>query len=298
VALRKGHAVAAVSAAALIACAASANAASAATIEVYPGTGALTSAVAGATPGDKLRVHPGTYPESITLDKPLSIVGIRDRPRPVIDGGCAARVTVAVTASGVGLRWLTVIGADASAGGFPSEVDFSQVGGGSARELKLIDTCEAEYGINVFHTGAMELRDNTASGFDDAGIYVGGIDNTGGGAIKVSGNSTHGNNRGLIVEDSRGEAVDIRLRNNIADRNKLVGEGNRSGIFIHNSDGVLIEGNRTRHNAKYGIELDADSHGNRLFDNVSAHNGLLDVLDEGTGNCGADNVPDVFGACG
>ena len=281
---------------AAISAAGSTTAARAATTQVLPGPGALAGAVAAAAPGDKLVVHPGIYAESIVVDKPLRIVGVRDERRPLIDGGCAARVTVAVTSGGVSLRWLKVVGADETAGGYPSAVDFSEVSGGSARELKLVDTCAAEYGINVFHTGAMRLSDNEAIGFEDAGIYVGGIEDTGNGAIAITANSAHGNNRGLIVEDSGGLAS-IVVRDNRFDRNRLLGEANRSGIFVANSSGLLIDGNRARRNAKYGIQLDAASHDNRLFDNRFARNGVRDVLDEGTHNCGSGNTPDRFARC-
>jgi len=257
----------------------------------------LANAVAAAAPGDKLVVHPGTYTESVTVDKPISISGVRGSPRPVIDGACGARVTILATTGGVSLRRLKVIGADERSGGYASSVDFSQVSGGSVRDLKLVDTCDAVYGVNVFHSGAFTIRDNEAVGFSDAGLYVGGINDTGSGSISISGNSSHGNNRGLIIEDSGGLAS-INVRDNLFDRNKLVGEANRSGIFISNSSGVLVQGNRVRRNAKYGIEVDETSHDNRFFDNVVRNNGLLDVLDEGTGNCGADNSPDLFDACG
>lgn len=257
----------------------------------------MANAIAAAAPGDKLEVHPGTYAESINVDKPLKISGVRGRPRPVIDGACGARVTILATVGGVSLRWLKVIGADERAGGYASSVDFSQVSSGSVRELKLVDTCEAVYGVNVFHTGPFTIRDVEASGFSDAGIYVGGINDTGSGSINVMDNFSHNNNRGLIIEDSGGLAS-ISVRDNVFDRNRLVGEANRSGIFISNSSGVLMQGNRARRNAKYGIEIDETSHDNRFFGNVAAHNGLLDVHDEGTGNCGADNVPDLFDACG
>jgi len=238
-------------------------------------------------------VHAGTYREAIEVDKPITITGDRSGPRPVIDAACGARVTILAQTGGVSLRWLKVIGADESAGGYPSSVDFSSVSGGSVRELKLVNTCNAIYGVNVFHTGAFTIRDNEAIGFTDGGIYVGGITDTGNGAINISGNSSHGNNRGLIVEDSGGLAA-ITVRDNVFDRNRLVGEANKSGIFISNSNGVLIEGNRASRNGKYGLEIDENSHDNRIFDNVFAKNGLLDIHDEGSRNCGTGNKPDAF----
>jgi parallel beta-helix repeat protein len=82
-------------------------------------------------------------------------------------------------------------------------------------------------------------------------------------------------------------------RQNIADRNTLIGEGNPTGIFIRNSGGVLIEGNCARHNGRFGLQLDADSDGNRLVDNIFAHNPDDDVSDSGMRNCGPGNVPDL-----
>lgn len=299
VALRRacGHRVAltaALSGVGLVIALSHAGAARAATTDVTPGPGALAAAIAAAAPGDKLVVHSGTYQEAVVVDKPLTIVGDRSEPRPVIDGECGTRVTILAQVGGVSLRWLKVVGADESAGGYSSAVDFTSVSGGSVRELKLVDTCDALYGVNVFNTGPFTVRDSEAVGFSDAGIYVGGITDTGNGAVKVTGNSSHGNNRGLIVEDSGGLAS-ITVKDNVFDHNRLVSEANRSGIQISNSNGVLIEDNVARHNAKYGIWLDAKSHDNRLFDNKFVHNDFMDALDEGTRNCGTGNVPDLFG---
>jgi parallel beta-helix repeat protein len=270
-----------------------AGAASAATTQVFPGPGAISTAVQAASPGDKIVVHAGTYHEAVAVDKPLTIVGDRSGPRPVVTGDCAARVTILAQVGGVSLRWLTVKGADKSEGGYPSAVDFTSVSSGSVRQLKLVNTCDAEYGVNVFNTGPFTIRDNEAVGFSDGGIYIGGVTDTGSGKILAEGNYSHGNNRGLIVEDSGGLA-DIVVKDNVLDNNRVVNEFNRSGIQVTNSNGVLIEGNVARRNAKYGIWLDDKSHDNHLFDNRFTHNSFHNVLDEGTRNCGTGNKPDAF----
>src|SRR5918999_733188 len=147
--------------------------AAAAKLEVFPGKNAINRAVKRAHPGDTLRIHRGHYRESLKVEKKrLKLVGV-GRGRPVIDGQCEVVYTVMVRAP-------KVVGADGEP--FPSEVDFSFVPSGTARDLVVRDTCDAEYGINVFRAGAIQLIGNEArGGFTDAGIYVGAVTGTGSG---------------------------------------------------------------------------------------------------------------------
>ena len=140
------------------------------------------------------------------------------RARPVINGDCGTRVTISVTSAGVTLRRLKVVGASEGFGSYPAEVDFNQVNTGRARGLVVRDTCDAQYGINVFDTGPVQIVNNRArGGFSDAGIYIGGIQDT----LSVrSGESTGAGNDGggqkgrgrkaalqELGEDSRGCAL-------------------------------------------------------------------------------------------
>jgi parallel beta-helix repeat protein len=192
----------------------------------------------------------------------------------------------------VELRGLRVVGADEGFGPFPSEVDFSNVAFGRARDLVLRDTCDAEYGINVFDTGPVSLIGNEARGFSDAGLYVGGIEDTHGGAISVRGNETYGNNRGVIVEDSTGGRIVVR--DNELHDNRAPGEGEPTGIWLHDSDGVRIVGNSITDSGELGIHLSVGSDANVLNDNVVRRN-PTNLLDEGSGNCGSGNR---FGSSG
>jgi parallel beta-helix repeat protein len=256
--------------------------ASADTINVHPGPNAIQNAIDGAASGDTLRVHPGRYEESVTVNEhALRIVGVGDS-RPIIDGGCAAGAAVNVIRNDVRLEGLKVTGG--------SEYEVNFIGRASGRVIDSVvrDTCDALYGINVFNGGAVKVKDNIATGFRDAGIYVGGITNTRGGVLRLKNNESYGNNRGIIVEDSL-RRTDIRVIGNSVHGNDLPGLGFRSGIFVHNGDGVLFRGNRANRNGRYGIHLDADSDHNRLFDNKAKRNGDRNFFNEGSGNCGSGN---------
>jgi parallel beta-helix repeat protein len=262
-------------------------------IEVRPGQ--LRAALERASNGDTLVLHHGRYRGSFVIDKRLRLIGAAGEPRPVIDGRCGTDLTIAVRHDGVVLRRLEVVGADEGFGPFPSEVDFRGVASGRAESLVVRDTCDAEYGINVYLSREVDVDFNRGRGFSDAAIYIGGITNTGDGALRVVGNTVFSNNRGIIVEDSAGGR--IRVLENMVRDNTASGEGDPSGIFLHNSDGVLLRANQTLRNGRYGVHLDPNSDLNRLFDNASLQNPGGNFRDEGSGNCGARNSPNPFPPC-
>jgi parallel beta-helix repeat protein len=254
-------------------------------IQVRPGPNAITKALRKADAGDKLRIHRGRYRESIEVTKPVEIVGAGGGRRPVIDGQCKTEITVGVAASGVALEHLKVIGATDLAGAGRA-VDF-RAANGRMEDLRLRDTCDAEYGINVVESGAVSVLGSRARGFSDAGIYVGQITDTGGGTLLVSGNEARNNNKGIIVEASVGG--DIAVVGNDVHNNDLPGLGEQTGIFVNRSQGVLIANNSVRSNGSLGIHLTVDASGNVLNDNQVTGN-PTDLRDEGAGNCGSGNT--------
>lgn len=224
------------------------------------------------------------------VTKPLKIRSAGGR-RPVIDGGCEGVSTIDVDANRVILRRLKVVGADEIEGqpftGF--EVNIVGVRNVRALQLKLIDTCgEADYGINVYGTGRVFLRNNRAVGFSDAGLYVGSIDD---GPVIVYDNVTIGNNRGILVEESHGT---VRVLENLSRGNDLPGESpTTAGIALTDADQIVLRGNRANRNGDYGIHLadhgGSGSDNNRLVGNTAILNGTADFQDDGTGNCGDGN---------
>jgi parallel beta-helix repeat protein len=260
--------------------------AAASRIQVHPGKNAIKKALRRAEPHDTLRLHQGRYRESVEINKRVSVVGVPGKKPPVIDGGCRTGVTIAVRQNGVTLRRLKVVGADEGFGVAPSEVTFIGVGNGRARELHVRDTCDAEYGINLFDTGRVLIDESTASGFSDAGFYVGEISSTPGGTIQVLESDALRNNRGVIVENT--EPGHVVVSRNLLARNRRPGLGFPTGIWLHNADGVRLAENLIRGNGGIGVHLDPDSDANRLIRNEGRGN-PRDLVNQGTGNCGIEN---------
>jgi len=264
-------------------------------IHVRPGDG-LQRAVDKADPGDVLRIHGGHYnPGGGTLDvhKSLKLVGYNARPR--IRGNCSAAIAVDVNANDVVLNHLKVVKGDFK------EVDFVGTDGGKAKDLKLEAKCgSVPYGVNVFDTGAMEVVDNIAWGYTDAGIYVGSISDTGGGTLLVDGNDVFWNNRGILIEDSHSAQQEIEVTNNFAHGNTLPGVGSTmTGIFLTNSVGVLVAGNISNNNGTYGFELVNNSDNNVFNDNSAAGNATAAFFADvtSTGSCGSGNTGFSLPAC-
>jgi parallel beta-helix repeat protein len=261
-------------------------------IDVRPGE--LREAIARADDGDTLRLHEGRYTGRYTIAKRLKLVGAPGERRPLIDGRCQTRATIRVVVPGVVIRRLHVVGSDESGGPFPSSVEFIRVRSGRITDSLLRDTCEAEYGVNVFASQRITVLRNRTRGFSDAGIYVGAISSTGGGILEVADNETFRNNLGVIVEDSSGGTIVVN--DNLIRDNTSSGEGIPSGIFVRRSDAASFSRNRVVRNGEFGIHLDPASERNRFFANRVRSN-PRNVFDQGTGNCGRGNVPNAFPAC-
>jgi hypothetical protein len=67
----------------------------------------ISQAITNAAPGDAIQVAPGTYPEHLTISKPLTITGAGEQ-QTIVNGSSALGTAVAVAARPVGLARLTV----------------------------------------------------------------------------------------------------------------------------------------------------------------------------------------------
>lgn len=264
-----------------------------ATLEVRPGPNALRKALTAAHNGDTLRIHAGTYREAVAINKRVTLRGVGGRP--TIDAQCDAHATFKVNSGGVTIDHLMVVGAAEGFGSFPSEVDIENVPSGTVHDVVVHDTCGApevgaEYGINVFSSGPVVVSNNRATGgFSDAGIYIGGIADTGGDALKVVSNATFLNHQGIIIENSGGNGI-VQVSNNSTHHNDGPGvEGNESGIFLNNSNHVRIRNNTVQDNGEFGVNIGSTSDNNRLVGNTITQN-PTDLNNQGSGNCGSGNT--------
>ncbi len=252
-----------------------------AVIEVFPGPNAIANALDIADPGDVLNIHGGVYPEHVTVavDR-VTLQGAGDGTA-TIDATCSRGNTIVVRAESVTLRGLRVVGA--AAGGIA--VDFSFVDRGRITNSLIRDTCgDAEYGINVFGGGSIAVVANSTAGFDDAGIYIGGITSTPFGPLAVRNNESFGNTRGVIVEDSVGGTI-------LVGENRVDGN-DTTGIWLNNTRGVRVGRNTVTDSGTSGIETDPQSTGNLIRSNTVSGN-PVDLVNGGNPNCWIDNIYDT-----
>jgi parallel beta-helix repeat protein len=283
--MRRIHAFAAFSMAAALALgpagsAAAAPASASDIIEVFPGPHAIAEALAVAGPGDVLNIHAGNYPEQVSvLVQEVTLQSAGDGV-VTIDGTCRATTTLDVRAERVTIRGLRVIGA--GGGSFPIAIDFSEVDAGRVLSSTVEDTCsDAWYGINVYAGGSIRILNNLASGFEDAGIYVGDITSTPFGPMVIRGNESFGNKRGVIVQDSFGAEIQV-IANDIHDNRT-------TGIWVNVTDGVRVDRNLVVDNVDSGIEVDSNSDNNLIRGN-RADGHTYDLYNGGgTGNCWIGN---------
>jgi parallel beta-helix repeat protein len=254
-------------------------------IEVFPGPNAIMEALAQAEEGDVLNIHGGRYPEAVVVSTANVALQSAGDGRVVVDGECSTLHTIHVTGDGVSLSGLVVTGATQvsgvtpAVGAVPSEVYFDQVRSGRLRDSFLVDSCNAEYGVNAFNSGTIVVSGSVATGFGDAGFYAGTVYQTPLGPLRFENNESYGNFRGVIVYGVFGGRVRVE-RNHVHDN---VDEG----IRVNLSTSVLLTRNLVTDNGRFGIHLLNESHDNAVIRNaVSGHQFDLANLG-GTGNCWA-----------
>src|SRR5262249_52125995 len=191
-------------------------------------------------PGDTLNMHAGTYKDFVAISKAgISIVAAGDGD-VTVDGRCLATTTIAVRAGEVTIQGIKVVG------GTFFEIDYEHTGDGVVADTTVIDTCgDAEYGVNIYDTQAVNVMNVTASGFSDSGIYVGSITRLGTETLYVQNNVSNGNEVGIIVEFSAGQHI-------VLDGNDISGNAT-GGIALQGSDNIVVRHNTANDNGTYGI---------------------------------------------
>ena len=206
------------------------------TLRVKPGA-SIQTVIDSAIPGDIVEIEAGIYNEAVVTDTPnLTLRGVADTAgkQPVLDGQGRHANGISATGNNVVIENLTLRNYRNNG------VFVDGATGIVLRDLFVEDT--GVYGVYPVHCSDVLIERVTATGVNDAGIYVGQC-------------------RNIVVRDS-------------------IGFGNVIGIEVENSIGAEVYNNETYGNS-VGIFIDLlpnlpskASRGTRLHDNISRDNNL------------------------
>ena len=245
----------------------------------------IQAAVKNAEPGTTIQVMPGTYKETVYIDKDgIRLIGIIEGGRrAVLDGEGKLNDAILYSGNNVVVENFTITR-------YKGNGIMSQAGNNwEIRNNLIIDT--GVYGIfpQLGQNGVIEH--NVVSGIEDAAIYVGMSDN-----VHVAYNDVFDSVAGIEIENSRHAIVeanrvynntggilafitpglpikttfDVIIRNNFIIANNhanfgapgstVAGIPAGTGILVMAADDVVIEGNIIRDNKNAGIII--TDHGN------------------------------------
>jgi parallel beta-helix repeat protein len=238
----------------------------------------IQAAVQKAQPGDTIQILPGTYRETVYIDKDnIALIGvIRGGDWPIMDGESKRNDAVLYSGDGVRIENLKIIK-------YKGNAIMGQAGSNFViRHNWIVDT--GVYGIfpELGKNGLIEY--NVLTGIEDAAIYVGMSDN-----VHVAHNEVYGNVAGIEIENSRHAivennmvydnaggiltfitpglpiktTVDVIIRNNFIVGNNhknfgavgsiVSGVPSGTGIIIMAADDVVVENNVIRDNKNAGV---------------------------------------------
>ena len=269
----------------------------------------IQAAVTKAQTGDTIRVFPGTYHETVFIDKDdISLVGvIEDGEWPHLDGKKVLNDAILYSGNGFSVEWFKITQYKGNAIMGQSGNNFS------IRNNWVIDT--GLYGIfpEFGHNGLIE--NNILSEIEDAAIYVGMsdyidvrnnqvVDNVAGIEVEnsrhvlVEGNVARNNTGGILVFITPGlpikSSYDAIIRRNFVTNNNtpnfaipgslVAGIPSGTGILVMSGDKVVIEDNIITGNNTGGIivtsgdfvtEVASDKESDPHSDQVEIRNNIM-----------------------
>ena len=222
-------------------------------IEVKNG-GSIQEAVGKAKPGDLIRVYPGTYNETVYIDKDnISLQGvIREGKWPTLDGKKELNDGFLYSGNGVLIENFKIIG-------YKGNGIMGQAGNNFILRNNLIHDAGV-YGIfPEFGTNGL-VEHNILTGIEDAAIYVGMCDN-----VDVLHNEVYENVAGIEIENSRHCLVE----NNYA-------HDNTGGILVFITPGLPIK-------TCYDVIVRNNFVINNNHENFGAEGSIVSGIPPGTG---------------
>ncbi len=179
----------------------------------------IQAAVNKAVSGDVVLIHPGTYRESVYVDKDnITLRGVVVEGKwPLMEGGHKLNDAILYSGNGITIEWLKIMH-------YKGNAIMGQSGNNYViRNNWIIDT--GVYGIfpQFGKNGLIEY--NVLSGIEDAAIYVGMCDN-----IDVKHNEVFDSVAGIEIENSRHALVENNYAHN-----------NTAGILVFITPGLPIK---------------------------------------------------------
>ncbi len=291
-------------------------------VVVEPGQ-SIQDAVRAAEPGTTIRVKPGTYSETVYIDKDgIRLYGIiEEGNRATMDGKGELNDAILFSGNNIVVEGFKIIH-------YKGNAIMSQAGNNYEIRNNIIkDT--GVYGIfpQLGTNGVVEH--NIISGIEDAAIYVGMSDN-----VHVAYNEVFDSVAGIEIENSRHAIVEsnfvynntggilafitpglpIKTTYDVIIRNNWVSDNNTpnfgapgstvggipagTGIMIMAADDVIVEGNIITNNKTVGI-LSVDHHTAAQLTNVTIdpeadpNSDGLKILDNVMANNGYETIPEI-----
>jgi hypothetical protein len=262
--------------------------ASATTVVVPPGPGTpVQDAIDAASPNDTIRLLIGSYPEHITITKPLRLRGVTSTSEQYADtthfeGGCTAGPVITVAADNVQIRDVA-IGTD--------RYSAVQVFGRTRVKLKrlfALSNCGPVVApaYDVVLSTRVNLDNVWAAGFGlrpvgPAGVRIADTPNEG--RIRLKHVISGGYDVGVLLENNG--ILSVRVSS--GDMNY-----NQRGILIDGTSRAVVDHNELYKNEVSGIEIAPGSSGNLILRNIidALGAGGTDVVDNGAANCWRNNT--------
>lgn len=236
--------------------------ATAAEINVVPGTFTLARAIASAEAEDVLLLGPGTYHGNVVIDRPLTLRGSGEAA--VVGDGTGT--VILIDAPGVTVSGLSVTGSGSSHGTLDSGVKLTKKATGARVEQ---NTLRGNlHGVDVHGARDALVSGNLIIGRDDNrmndrgnGVYVWNAP----GAV-IEDNTVRLGRDGIFVNSSRNNTFSGNHFENLrfavhymyANNSKVIGNrsvGNHLGYAIMFSRGIVIDGNHSIGDRDHGIML-------------------------------------------
>ena len=240
----------------------SAAAAQAATVDVPPGSGNLSAAIAAASPGDVLRLAAGVHDGPALIDKTLTLLGLSGA---IIDGHGVGR-TIEVIAPDVTIRTVTIRGSGMSLETMDAAVFLAQT---ATRALVENNDIEDSL-VGIYIHGA---RDAVARGNKIVGRVLPHLNESGNGVYvwnapgaQVVGNDISGGRDGIFTvvsrnnrfDDNRIHGVRFAVHYMYTNDSEVSGNtsiGNHAGFVIMYSNDLVVRDNVSEGDRDHGMLL-------------------------------------------